>query len=271
MHDKTPRYWRKVLEKNEQGKDYFRDEKTDWNNVFRFGRTRAALGAIPEDASRFPLTLRVRDFLRDGVTAIELESARLREPSPALSVPRLAPNGSNLARAVQSFKVEDEVAFQEWTSLIRTAVEGLASIDVWERPEDKKLILQARFLGVHDEPVPSWLLSDGTLRLLALSLLAYSPAYGAELALIEEPENGLHPLAMQAVHAALSEPTEGSQVFVATHSPVFLAQVSLPQAIVFRRQADGSALVRRGPEVEELVSWQTTASLADVFATGVLA
>jgi hypothetical protein len=52
---------------------------------------------------------------------------------------------------------------------------------------------------------------------------------------------------------------------------VFLAQVQLPQAIAFRRHADGSAQVMRGPEVDALKEWQAHASLADVFATGVLA
>jgi predicted ATPase len=123
---------------------------------------------------------------------------------------------------------------------------------------------------VHGGPVPSWLLSDGTLRLLALSLLSYAPGTPG-VALIEEPENGLHPLAMQAVYDALSQPPPGGQVLVATHSPVFLAHVALEQALVFRREPDGSALVRRGVEVPELKNWKSTATLADVFATGVLA
>jgi energy-coupling factor transporter ATP-binding protein EcfA2 len=270
IHEHYPREWRKVVGKTEPGKDYFQDEFTAWNNVFKFGADRAALGGIPEDENRFPQTLRIRDFLRDGVTHLDLDSAALRNPSVPRAPSRLLPNGSNLARAAQVVRVQDAVAYRQWVSHVSGAVEGLKDIDVWERPEDKKLVLRASFEGVHGGPVPSWLLSDGTLRLLALSLLSYAPGTPG-VALIEEPENGLHPLAMQAVYDALSQPPLGGQVLVATHSPVFLAHVALEQALVFRREPDGSALVRRGVEVPELKNWKSTATLADVFATGVLA
>jgi predicted ATPase len=183
----------------------------------------------------------------------------------------LQADGSNLARAALALRQRDEVLFEQWVAHVRAAVQGLGGIRLWERPEDKKLVLLAEFVGTHAEPVPSWLLSDGTLRLLALTLLSYTPAEPAGIALIEEPENGLHPLAMQAVYDALSQPPEGGQVMVATHSPVFLAQATLDQALVFRRLADGSALVRRGTEVPELRDWKAKATIADVFATGVLA
>ena len=271
VHETTPAGWRVVVQKTRQGKDYFQDEKTSWNNVFKFGAERAALGAIPEDENRFPLALKVRDFLRDGFTLLELDSGKLREPSVPRAPARLLPDGSNLARAALALRDRDAVVFAQWVSHVAGAVDGLEDIDLWERPEDKKLVLRARFAGAHHEPVPSWLLSDGTLRLLALSLLVYAGAEPAGVALIEEPENGLHPLGMQAVHGALSQPTDGWQVLVATHSPVFLAQVALEQVLVFRRLEDGSSMIRRGTEVPELRTWRASASLADVFATGVLA
>jgi predicted ATPase len=49
----------------------------------------------------------------------------------------------------------------------------------------------------------SWILSDGTLRLLALNLLAYAPKT-PNLMLIEEHENGIHPKRMETVMQSLS-------------------------------------------------------------------
>ena len=51
--------------------------------------------------------------------------------------------------------------------------------------------------------VPSWMASDGTMRLLALTLLAYLPD-SREIYLLEEPENGVHPLALEAIRDSLS-------------------------------------------------------------------
>jgi predicted ATP-dependent endonuclease of OLD family len=105
---------------------------------------------------------------------------------------------------------------------------------------------------------------------MALTLLSFaSKPSGGELYLVEEPENGLHPLAIQTVFDALSLST-GAQILCATHSPIFLAQVALKDALVFRRSPEGYAIVRRGPEVPELANWPGRSNLAALFATGVL-
>ncbi len=120
--------------------------------------------------------------------------------------------------------------------------------------------------------MPSWLLSDGTLRLMALTLLNYAATEDdLDTYLIEEPENGLHPLAIQVVYETLSQPPVNSQILCATHSPIFLAQTDLEHALVFRRAPEGYAVVRRAPEIPELQAWAGRVFLPDLFVTGVLA
>ena len=270
VHAMAPRHWRKIVSKTAEGKDYFQDEGTSWNNTFRFGPGRSALGNIPEDPDRFPGAIGVRNLLRDGIMMVELDSHRLRLPSPPRSPLRLLRDGSNLAAAARALASRDRVAFDQWVRHVGDAVEGLVEIDTWERPEDKHVVLRGKFRGAHPEPVPSWLLSDGTLRLLALSLLAYAEGEDQQgLYLVEEPENGLHPLAIESVFQALSS-MRTTQVFVATHSPVFLASTEMGQALVFRRTAEGATHVQRGDEVAALRKWHSQVRLADAFATGVL-
>jgi predicted ATPase len=273
VHDQTPRSvgWRKVVGKVLEGSDYFRDEKTEWNNQFRFGPERAALGSLPQDLARFPLSIAVRDLLRAGLHTVALDAAQLRSSSPPGSPIKLALDGSNLPDVARSLQQRDAVLYKQWVGHVATGVSGLLDIDVIERPEDKHLVLRARFEGTHDEAVPSWLLSDGTLRLMALTLLSYAASPGASDAyLIEEPENGLHPLAMQTMLEALAKPPEGMQVLLATHSPIILANLGLEDVLVFRRGASGSAIVRRGEEVPELRDWHGRSNLADLFVSGVL-
>ncbi len=270
VHVQQPSGFRKIVGKTADGKDYFRDEKTNWNNMFRFGPGRSALGNIPEDLDRFPGAIAVRNLLREGVTLIELDSHRLRLPSPPRASTRLQRDGSNLAASARALNELDPVAYEQWVSHVAGAVEGLEAIETWERPEDKHVVLRARFAGTHREPVPSWLLSDGTLRLMALCLLAYAEREGQSgLYLIEEPENGLHPLAIQAVFDALSQ-MHTMQVFIATHSPVFLASTTMDQALVFRRSPNGTSQILRGAEVEAMKAWQHNVRLSEVFSTGVL-
>ena len=270
IHQKIPKGWRKIVSKTAESKDHFWDERTKWNHQFRFGPTRSAVGNIPEDTDRFPGAIAVRNLLRDGVRVIELDSHKLRMPSPPRSATALSNDGGNLAVAARALEERDRVAFDQWIAHVAEAIPGLTSIDTWERPEDKHVVLRAYFDGNHTDPVPSWLLSDGTLRLLALSLLAFAESEDQPgLCLVEEPENGLHPLAIQSVFQALSQ-MYTAQVFVATHSPVFLAQTSLKEALVFRRTDHGTSQIQQGQEVADLAGWKERVILADLFATGVL-
>jgi predicted ATPase len=272
IHPSVPRLWRKVVSKTKEGRDYFRDERTEWNNVFRFGLDRAALGSLPEDPERFPLSISARDALRSGIRTLQLEAPQLRSTSPPGASSKMELDGSNLPHVVRAFMKRDPVLFGQWVQHVSTAIEGLESITVREREEDRHLVLEAQFRGQHRNAVPSWLLSDGTLRLMALTLLNYAATEDdLDTYLIEEPENGLHPLAIQVVYETLSKPPSRSQVLCATHSPIFLAQTDLEHALVFRRSPEGYAVVRRAPEIPELQAWAGRINLSDLFVTGVLA
>jgi predicted ATPase len=270
IDEHAPKGWRKVVAKGLTGRDYFRDERTSWNNAFRFGAERSALGSLPEDPERFPVSIGVRDILRTGVRLLELGADELRSPSAPGSAQKLAMDGSNLPHVVAELSARDPDLFQQWVAHLKTGLRGLEDVDVWERPEDKHLVLRARFAGHHDAPVPSWLLSDGTLRLMALTLVSYAADEATRsMIMVEEPENGLHPLAIEAAFAALSTPPGSVQVLCATHSPIFLAQTELEHVLVFRRSSAGFAVVRRGAEVPELRDWKG-GDLAGLFVTGVL-
>lgn len=240
--------------------------------MFRFGLDKAALGSLPEDPDRFPLSIAARDALRDGIRTLQLEAPQMRSASPPGSPTKIALDGSNLPHVVRSFMQRDPVLFDQWVQHVAAAVEGLEAIRVREREEDRHLVLEAKFSGEHQQAVPSWLLSDGTLRVLALTLLSYAATEDdLDTYLIEEPENGLHPLAIQVVHETLSTPPANAQVLCATHSPIFLAQTDLEHALVFRRASEGYAIVRRAPELPELREWTGRVNLSDLFVTGVLA
>jgi AAA domain, putative AbiEii toxin, Type IV TA system len=230
---------------------------------------RSGLAFLPDSPGYAPARA-ARDALRSGIRMLELDARALRTPSPPGSPTTLALDGSNLPHVVRELQRRDPMQFREWVAHLRTGVAALIDIEVWERPEDRHLVLRARFEGSREAPVPSWLLSDGTLRLMALTLVSYAALPGRPaLVMIEEPENGLHPLAIQAAYDALAHPPDGVQVLCATHSPIFIAHAQLDDALVFRRAADGTAIVRGGREVPELASWRG-GNLADLFVTGVL-
>ncbi|KYF66251.1 hypothetical protein BE11_31475 [Sorangium cellulosum] len=97
--------------------------------------------------------------------------------------------------------------------------------------------------------VPARILSDGTLRLVALLTLLRGSPPGALIA-VEEPENGIYPGRLRALVDKLVDATTPRgdvlppQVLLTSHSPAILAALhGRPESLVF---AD---LVRRGDDL----------------------
>lgn len=115
---------------------------------------------------------------------------------------------------------------------------------------------------------PSWTVSDGTLRLLALTLIPYLDIPD-RIFLIEEPENGIHPQAVETVFQALADARD-CQILCATHSPVFLSLAELSQILCFARTQDGATDIVRGDKHPRLSQWKKDVNHGTVFAAGLL-
>ena len=112
------------------------------------------------------------------------------------------------------------------------------------------------------------MVSDGTLRMLALTLPAYLTNFEG-IYLIEEPENGIHPMAMETVYQALCS-VYSAQILLATHSPVILSCADLEQILCFKKHSNGATDVVSGPNHPALQQWRGNLAVSDLYASGVL-
>ncbi len=266
-NQQAPVGWRKVLYKNPQsGNDYFTAETGKWTNPFRLGPERSGLANLPADEDKFPSALWVRNLLMEGLHRIQLNAESMRHPSPAGSPRTFLPDGSNLPWVVHDLETRDPGLLDRWVGHVRTALPDLRSIATRDREEDR-----ARFIEVtyrNGLQAPSWVLSDGTLRMLALTLLAYAQP-SARMLLIEEPENGIHPRAIESVVQSLQSVYDG-QVFVATHSTLVLSQIRDEDLLCFAKDDEGAVDIVRGNDHPKLANWRATLNLGDLLAAGVL-
>jgi predicted ATPase len=259
--------WHQVLNKQpESGNDYFRAETSEWNNLFRLGPGRSALANLPEDEEKFPIALWFRRLLFDGVQRLALNSEALRRPSPPGSPRHFLPDGSNLPWVVRDLEERAPERVAAWVAHLRTSLTSLQNIRTIDRPEDRHRYLVLEY--DNGLQAPSWLVSDGTLRLLALTILAYIPELGG-IYLIEEPENGIHPLAVETVLQSLSSVYD-AQVLLATHSPVILGLTTPEQLLCFARAENGATDIVSGSEHPYLQHWKHETDLGTLFASGVL-
>ena len=86
--------------------------------------------------------------------------------------------------------------------------------------------------------------------------------------LLEEPENGVHPMALDAIYDSLKSIYDG-QVLVATHSPVFLRMAKPEEVLCFAKTEDGATDIVRGDDHPMLRDWQGSVDMDLLFATGV--
>lgn len=260
-----------VINKTPAGNDNFSPEAESernkrWTMSYRSGSRKSALGNLPEDESKFPVSTWLKALLSEGVHKFVLNSLVLRRPSAPGQGLLFKPDGSNLPWVVNELEKNSPESLEAWVAHLRTALPDLEKIRTVERPEDRHRYLMLRYSG--DLEVPSWMVSDGTLRLLALTLPAYLPNVKGTY-LIEEPENGIHPRAVETMLQSLSSVYD-AQIIMATHSPVILSMTDSDKVLCFAKTDNGETDIVSGDVHPALQDWQGETTLGTLFAGGVL-
>jgi ABC-type transport system involved in cytochrome c biogenesis ATPase subunit len=258
---------RTVVNKIPGGNDNFYAETGKGWNSFKLGPERSALNNLPADETKFPVTTWLREVLVRGVRKIDLDVHKMMGASPAFPAGELLETGgTNLPWVVHSLKEKDQQAFDSWIEHVKTAIPDLETVQTVSVPESG-----SRFLLVcyeNELKVPQFSVSAGTLRLLALTVLAYLPDITG-VWLIEEPENGIHPQGIETVFQSLSS-VYGGQVLLATHSPLIVSLADADQVLCFAKTVGGATDVIRGSDHPALRNWKGEENLGVLYAGGVL-
>jgi predicted ATPase len=261
-----------VVNKVPDGNDNFysevyREKGKGWAPSFKLGPQKSALANLPADEANFPVTSWLKSLLTENVTQLVLNSLLIRKASPPGQGRNFKADGSNLPWVIDHLKKStNSNRFENWLSHLRTALPDLENLRTVEREDDRHRYLMLEYAG--GLSVPSWMASDGTLRLLALSILAYVPNFSG-IYLIEEPENGIHPRAADTMFQSLSSVYD-AQILVATHSPVVLSLVEPANVLCFAKTEQGSVDIVKGDDHPALRDWKGEANLGVLFAGGVL-
>ena len=120
---------------------------------------------------------------------------------------------------------------------------------VWEE-QDSDMYLDAQSL------------SDGTLRFIALATLLLQPNPPKTI-VIDEPELGLHPAAIEKLAALVRVASHKAQVIIATQSTSFVSCFEPEDIVVVERKEGSTAFVR--PDKERLASWLEEYSLGELW------
>lgn len=266
----TTRGARSVVTKSARGTDSYYVE-TDpragrgWVTAIALGSRRSTLANLPESPEKFPVSTFFKNRIATGIKRVFLDSESMRRPSPpSLSTMGYVNDGSSLPWIIKYLYDEHREDYNEWLQHVQTTLTDLAGIRVVVRPEDRHAYLMLRYdTGVE---VPSWTASDGTMRFLALTLLAYLPR-NRDIYLIEELENGIHPLALDGIIDSLWSAYD-AQVLTTTHSPALLELTKPSDVLCFAKDDSGATDIVRGSMHPILQEWEGPLDKTVLFAKG---
>lgn len=209
------------------------------------GRTRSATAAETTilssmTSAEFPHLFALREELRSW-RFLALDPASLRKPSPKNAPELLESDGSNLPTVLARIEAETRTDVRPVGALadigadLSELISGVANVNVEDDEANRKYRIQITVGG--DYPFSSEVVSDGTLRVLALLTMLHDPRHRG-LVCFEEPENGIHPARLSALIDVLrrmvtradriqySKNEALNQMLLNSHSPVVLSHLT---------------------------------------------
>ncbi len=254
-----------LVTKVPNGKDNFYVRR-GWASSFNLGPSRSALGCLPPDEGSFPIATWFRELLVSGIQSVDLDLQAIRHPCRPGLPSGFRRDGANLPWVAARLRKSDPDRHRAWIRQLRTALPDLKDVEASERPQDRARFLT--FLYDGDLRVPSWLVSDGTLRLAALALLAHLEDLRG-VYVIEEPEVGMHPRAVATSYESLRS-IASAQLLLTSHSPLVLDSARPEELLCFAKDADGATDIVVGSEHPKLQEWKQDVNLGALPAPGVL-
>lgn len=167
---------------------------------------------------------------------------------------RLRPDGANLAPFLHLLREKHEGAYQLIVDTVRQVApffRDFALEPLHLNPD--KIRLEWKHEGI-DAYFDAASLSDGTLRFMALATLFLQPTeYRPSVILVDEPELGMHPSAINLLTSLMKSASADSQVIVSTQSSLLLDNFKPEDVLVADRVYGATQLTRL--DSSRLESW----------------
>ena len=240
---KAVEFWRPKVETGRRGIPYIetvRENDIDiiqvpqdgtTGNKRRFplsNATRTVLSSF--DTVDFPHVLAAKEEMKSW-KFLQLNPEDLRQAtSKNNGEDTISVSGKNLAAALYRIKQTDPYSLKEISRKLNSFLPNFVEVDVLDDKENKQYLIFLK--DVDKKEFSSRVLSEGTLRILALCILEYDDRHTGLLC-FEEPENGIHPFRIKAMTELLKDLSVDfneieiplRQVIVNTHSPVLVGNM----------------------------------------------
>ncbi len=174
--------------------------------------------------------------------------AHIRGTSPVDNDRFLFHNGGNVAAVLNRLRVESPEVFQKIVTRVRATVPAFRDFVL----EPQNGFVRIDWIDAHKgQQFGPHQLSDGSIRAIGLHTLLALPAHmSPSVIIIDEPELGLFPAAIDVLVDAIKEASAQYQIILATQSNRLVRYLN-PQSLVCCSWKDGESSVRRLSPADE--------------------
>jgi hypothetical protein len=222
-----------------------------------------------------PETVREYQRVLESILFLDPVPARMRESSFEKDK-RLQGDGTNLSSVLYHLWEGNATNQQAILDFIQSLPEqAISGLDFLVSPWGDVMMQLTETFGNTERPCEATLLSDGTLRVLAIAAAMLSATEGS-LVVIEEIDNGVHPTRAEHLLASIRAIAErrNLRVLLSTHNPALmdaLPDIALGDVVFcFRDPKDGSSRLVRLGDIDEFPELISQGPLGQLVTTGVV-
>ena len=196
------------------------------------------------------------------------KTASMRRKHPVANHRELQPDAGNIAPFLRQIRKAHELHYRRICDTIRQVAPFFEDfiLEVEDEGENQTTRLEWKQKG-SSFPYQPWQLSDGTIRFICLATALLQPAPPSTV-VIDEPELGLHPFALETLAGLIHEASEKTQLIVSTQSPLLLNQFNPEHVIVVDREGGSSRFQRL--DVEALAVWLEEYALGELLQKNII-
>lgn len=177
-------------------------------------------------------------------------------------------DGSNLAIVLNRLLSERETK-RSFLNFCRYTLPFIHNLGV-ERVADRSVFIKLREKYAEEKDLPAFLISDGTINILALIVALYFQE-SKRFSVIEEPERNVHPYLLSRVLEMFKEASASKQIFATTHNPEMVKHAGLENILLVARDREGFSQVTKPADSEQVrIFLQNDMGIEDLFLDNLL-
>jgi len=195
------------------------------------------------------------------------DNAKVKQLQSVANNLKLQGDASNLAPYLKRLKTEYPDNYHQIVKTVQMVAPFFKNFVFREQVEN--IELEWAEVKNPDQPFKAYMLSDGTLRFICLATLLLQPYdLMPDIILIDEPELGLHPYAINILSSLIQRASDKKQLIISSQSIELIDNFNLEDLVIINHENNRTRFNRL--DNEKLEAWLEEYSLGELWKSNIL-